>query len=84
MYGQAITVKTICSRDDFVEKHLDILRVKFSERGYPVQLVETNLERGAALCRENLLNNSVPTVHTKPKFKPVFRSESFSTSCKIN
>ena len=43
VYGQAITVKTICSRDDFVEKHFDVLRVKFSGRGYPVQLVETTL-----------------------------------------
>jgi hypothetical protein len=48
-------------------------------RGYPVQLVETNLERVVALTSENLLKpkpidpiNAVPTVPTKPKFKPVF------------
>ena len=44
--------KTICSGDDSVENKFDILRVQFSERGYPDQLVETNLERGAALMRE--------------------------------
>ena len=53
IYGQAITVKTICSKDEFVEKHLDLLRIKFLERGYPVQLIEENLRRGAALYRED-------------------------------
>ena len=79
VYGQAITVKTICSREDFVKKHLDLLRVKFAERGYPIQLVDTNLEKGAALSRENLLKpkpiypiNAVPSVPVKPKFKPFF------------
>ena len=39
IYGQAITVKTICSKDEYVEKHLELLRIKFLERGYPVQLI---------------------------------------------
>ena len=55
------------------------LESHFLSEDYPVQLVETNLDRGAAINRENLLKpnpiypiNAVPTVPTRPKFKPVF------------
>ena len=79
VYGQAITVRTICSKDEYVNKHIDLLREKFIERGYPVNLVNTNLMKGAALIREDLLKpkpaypiNAVPIVARKPKFKPVF------------
>ena len=79
VYGQAITVKTICSKEDFVVKHFDNLRKKFTERGYPVELVEENLNRGGALDRVDLLKprpvypiDAAPPTQTKPKFKPTF------------
>ena len=79
VYGQAITVRTICSKDEFLNKHIDLLREKFIERGYPVSLVSTNLMKVAALPREELIKpkpaypiNAVPKVTEKPKFKPVF------------
>ena len=28
VYGQAITVRTICSKDEYVNKHIDLLREK--------------------------------------------------------
>ena len=31
VYGQAITVRTICSKDEYVQKHLESLRIKFIE-----------------------------------------------------
>ena len=36
VYGQALTVKMICSKDVFVEKHFENLKTKFRERGYPI------------------------------------------------
>ena len=39
VYGQAITVRTICSKDEFVRKHLENLKEKFLQRGYPVEMV---------------------------------------------
>ena len=79
VYGQAVTVKTICSTDEFVNKHFNLLRKKFSERGYPTQVVEENLNKGASLQRMDLLKprpsyptNAVPATQIKPKFKPTF------------
>ena len=79
VYGQAITVKTICSKEEFVVKHFDNLRQKFEERGYPLELVEQNLSRGAVLNRADLLTpkppyptDVVPTIKMKRKFKPIF------------
>ena len=40
VYGQAITVRTICSKDEFVQKHLKDLKEKFIHRGYPVEMVD--------------------------------------------
>ena len=55
IYGQVITVKTICSKKEYVSKHFENLKQKFIERGYPLELVDENLMRGAALDREDLL-----------------------------
>ena len=77
VYGQAVTVKTICSTDEFVNKHFNLLRKKFSERGYPTQVVEENLNKGASLQRMDLLKprpsyptNAVPATQIKPKSNP--------------
>ena len=40
VYGQALNVKMICSKKEFVEKHLRVLKDKFLERGYRCDLVE--------------------------------------------
>ena len=79
VYGQAITVRTICSKDVFVQKHLDSLRTKFIQRGYPVQMVDSELQRGSTLSRADLLmqkpvypQQACPTLQSKPKFKPTF------------
>ena len=54
VYGQGVTVRLICSRDEYVVEHVEKLKKKFHERGYPVELVEENLKRGVALNREDL------------------------------
>ena len=79
VYGQAITVRTICSKEEFVLKHLENLKVKFIERGYPVEMVERELNRGSLLNRAELLRpkpvypqQSCPVVPSKPKFIPTF------------
>jgi hypothetical protein len=79
VYGQAITVKMICSREEFVEKHLRALKEKFVERGYPCDLVEENLKRGANIPRVDLLKpkpvypyQACPVLVSKPKFLPTF------------
>jgi hypothetical protein len=78
VYGQAVTVKTICSKEEYVLKHFENLKEKFIPRGYPIQLITENLARGAALVREDLLNpNFYPTPATpillsKPKCIPTF------------
>ena len=46
VYGQAITVRTICSKQEFVDKHMKKLKEKFIERGYPVEMVESELAKG--------------------------------------
>ena len=79
VYGQAITVKTVCSKYEFVTKHFKNLKEKFIERGYPIELDEENFRIGAALQRADLLKsrpaypvNAVPPIPVKPKFKPTF------------
>ena len=76
VYGKAITVKLICTKDEYVAKHLENLKTKFSERGYPVEMVEQNLWRGIALDRVDLLKpkpvypyQACPVLPSKPKFK---------------
>ena len=80
VYGQAITVKTICSKEEFVQKHLGNLKTKFIERGYPVDMVDRELKRGSMLSRADLLKpkpvypqQACPTVPSKPKFMPTFK-----------
>ena len=79
VYGQALNVKLICSKEEFVKKHLENLKVKFQERGYPCELVEENLKRGAAIPRADLLQpkpvypqQDCPAPLSKPKFSPMF------------
>ena len=78
VYGQAITVKTICSKEEFVGKHYENLKSQFLVRGYPIQIVEGNLARGAALDRVELLNpvfypsQATPALPGKPTFIPTF------------
>ena len=78
VFGQAITVKTICSKEEFVVKHFENLKQKFMERGYPVELIRENLARGAQLDREDLLKpkfyptQATPVLASKPKFIPTF------------
>ena len=45
VYGQALNVKLICSKEEFVLKHLSNLKQKFLDRGYPCELVEANLSK---------------------------------------
>ena len=79
VYGQAINVKLICSKEEFVLKHLKNLKKKFLERGYPCELVEENLRRGAAIPRADLLRpkpvypqQDCPALLSKPRFTPMF------------
>ena len=79
VYGQAITVRTICSKDEYVTEHLEVLKQKFIQRGYPIEMVEKELRRGSALSRMDLLRpkpvypqQSCPVLQSKPKFIPTF------------
>ena len=81
VYGQGLTVRMICSKDEFVEKHLRCLKQKFLERGYRVEMIDTELARGVALPREDLLRlkpqypvqaSPVSPVVKKKKFFPTF------------
>ena len=45
----------ICSKEDFVEKHVDNLKQKFSERGYPEDSVSSKLNRAQKMERTDLL-----------------------------
>jgi hypothetical protein len=78
VYGQAVTVKTICSKEEYVTKHFDNLKEIFLARGYPIQLITENLAKGAVLDREELLRpnfyptQATPVLPSKPKFIPTF------------
>ena len=80
VYGQAITVRMICSREEDVERHMKILQQKFEERGYPSQMVSQYLQKGIRRERADLLkpkpqypHHMVPTpMSTKVPFKPTF------------
>ena len=57
--------------------HVQNLKEKFKERGYPVELVEHNLQRGLAMDRLDLLrpkpmypHQASPVLPSKPKFLP--------------
>ena len=54
VYGQAITVRTICSKQEFVDKHMKSLKEKFIQRGYPLEMVESDVARGSLLTRAAL------------------------------
>ena len=69
----------ICSRQEYVDKHMKILHDKFFERGYPVSLVEENLHRGSLIERVDILkpkpiypHQGCPTQPSKAKFVPTF------------
>ena len=80
MYGQAIIVRMIGSREEDVERHMKILQQKFEERGYPSQMVSQYLQKGIQRERVDLLkpkpqyqHHMVPTpMTTKVPFKPTF------------
>ena len=79
IYGQALTVKLICSKEEFVRQHVKNLKEKFAERGYPVELVEHNLQRGLVMDRTELLrpkpvypHQACPVPPSKPRFQPTF------------
>ena len=79
VYGQGITVRSICSKEEYIVRHLKNLSKKFKDRGYPYDLVEENLRRGISIPREDLLkpkpvypHQACPTLPTKPKFSPTF------------
>jgi hypothetical protein len=72
-------VKWICSKEEFVLKHLQNLKKKLLERGYPCELVEANLCRGPAIPRADLLRptpvypqQDCPALLSKPRFTPMF------------
>ena len=59
--------------------HVLKLKEKFAERGYPVELVEHNLQRGVVMDRADLLKpkpaypyQACPVLLSKPKFQPTF------------
>ena len=80
VYGQAITVKTICSKQEFVDRHVELLKQKFLERGYPVVMTEEQLRRGVSMERTDLLKPKLVYPHqatptplvTRKRFKPTF------------
>ena len=90
VYGQAVTVKTICSKEEYVTKHLDNLKEKCLATGYPIQLIIENLARGAALDREDLVKpnfyptQATPVLPSKPKFIPTFTSFTIQTRIHSN
>ena len=59
IYGQALNVKMICSKQDFVQQHFYNLRNKFEERGYPTELIDSELNRALNLDRADLLKPKV-------------------------
>ena len=69
----------ICSNEEFVAGHVKNLKEKFAERGYPVELVDHNLQRGLVMDRADLLrpkpvypHQACPVLPSKPKFQPTF------------
>ena len=79
VYGQGITVRVICSKEEFVVRHVENLKTKFAERGYPVEMVEENLQRGIRLERADFLkpkpvypHQACPLLPGKRKFTPTF------------
>ena len=79
-YGQAIRVQTICSEPEFVSSNLSHLKEKLIERGYPLELIETQFRKAATINRSELLKQHVypydatpaPVGAEKRKFRPDF------------
>ena len=80
VYGYALGVKMICSREEDVEKHMKKLHEKCYDRGHPPDMVREQLARGAQLERVDLLRPKpiYPTLAglvpaaSKPKFRATF------------
>ena len=80
IYGQALNIKMICSKGEYVQQHLNNLKVKLENRGYPSDLVDGEIERALKLERTDLLKPKVyphggaltPLGAEKAKFKPTF------------
>ena len=50
-YGQAIRIRTICSEPEFVGPHLENLKMKLLNRGYPEEMILEQFRRSANFDR---------------------------------
>jgi hypothetical protein len=80
VYGQALNIKMICSKEEFVHENLDKLKLKLLERDYPSELIKEEFARALTLERADLLKPKVyphggaltPLGAGRRKFKPTF------------
>ena len=54
-YGQAVRIRTICSEPEFVGAHLENLKTKLLDRGYPEQMIMEQFRRSATFDRQQFL-----------------------------
>ena len=55
VYSQALRVVERCSKENFVDTHLQHLRCKFLERHYPPQVIDHNFEKAKLKNRRQLI-----------------------------
>ena len=55
MYSQALLGKTVCSYEEWCERYMQQLRVKFLQQEYPAALVDEQFEKVRKLDRETLI-----------------------------
>ena len=57
-YGQALRVKTICTNETDLSPSLHQMKEKFTNRGYPRDIIEKQLNRAKSIERKDLLKKS--------------------------
>ena len=55
VYSQALLGKTVCSYDEWCERYMQQLRVKFLQQEYPAALVDEQFEKVRKLDRDTLI-----------------------------
>ena len=80
IYGQALNIKMICSKEEFVRDNLQNLKEKLENRGYPSEIIREEFNRALLLERADLLKPKVyphggaltPIGTGRLKFRPTF------------
>ena len=72
VYGQALRVIERCSRAEYVEPHLEVLKEKLVERSYPSDLIKMQFNKAKLKDRKKLIFQERKQKHGDKKVRLIF------------